>query len=260
MINIFSYVNLFVNKVYIRKGGIYIKSLFITGTDTDVGKTAAATILAAYLKQKGVRTAAYKPVQSGAEIVQGVPAAPDVELYKLANPDLTEKESYTYLFKKPCSPHLAAREEGISINPQKIIKHYEQLYAKNDFVLIEGAGGIMVPLTDEGYCMLDLIKDLAAPAVVVARTGVGTINHTVLTVARLKQEGIKVAGIIMNQMHAEDPAVEEDNQRMIEQFTMVPVISKIPYMENISAVINNSVLLEEIFSKFDNLGEIRFGE
>ncbi|CAM3550043.1 dethiobiotin synthase [Cytobacillus oceanisediminis] len=252
---IFSYVNLFVNKVYIR-GGIFIKGLFITGTDTDVGKTVASTLLTGYLKQKGVKIASYKPVQSGADTLHGKLAAPDVEFYKLANPELNDKEAYTYLFKKACSPHLAAREEGIRIEQEKIIDHYKQLEAKSDLVLIEGAGGVIVPLTDAGYSMLDLMKELAVPAVVVARTGVGTINHTVLTVDKLKQEGVPVAGVVMNRLHIGDPAVELDNQWMIEKLTKVPVIGVIPYMDNPAEAIKNPSLLEKVFSKFDILEEI----
>ncbi|KON87918.1 hypothetical protein AF332_14515 [Sporosarcina globispora] len=230
-----------------------MKSLFITGTDTDAGKTTAAALLIAYLTKKGTQVAAYKPVQSGAEIINGKLSAPDVECYKLANPELTA--SYTYLLKKPCSPHLAAREEGKEIDVNKIIEHYKQLSEDNDFVLMEGAGGVIVPLRDDGYNMLNLIKDLDVPVVIVARTGVGTINHTVLTAERLIQEGVDVKGIIMNQMSIEDTKIEQDNIRMIELMTKVPVIGMIPYLENPSSVFGDSEILEKLFSKLGNLIE-----
>ncbi|WP_312886293.1 dethiobiotin synthase [Bacillus sp. NTK034] len=219
----------------------------MTGTDTDAGKTTAAALLLAYLTKKGIQAAAYKPVQSGAEIIHDELSAPDVEFYKLANPKLAA--STTYLLKKPCSPHLAAREEEIEIEVNKIIEHYQRLSRDNEFVLIEGAGGVMVPLRDDGYNMLDLMKELSAPVVIVARTGVGTINHTVLTAERLKQEGINVIGIIMNQMTIEDTKVEQDNIRMIELMTKLPVLGTIPYIENPISAFADSEMLEQLFSK-----------
>ncbi|MGG1860822.1 dethiobiotin synthase [Cytobacillus firmus] len=224
-----------------------IRSLFITGTDTDAGKTTAAALLLAYLKKKGIQATAYKPVQSGAEMIDGVLSAPDVEFYKLANPELAA--STTYLLKKPCSPHLAAREEEVQIEVNKIIEHYQRLSRENEFVLIEGAGGVFVPLRDDGYSMLDLMKELSAPVVIVARSGVGTINHTVLTAERLKQEGINVIGVIMNQMTIEDTKVEQDNIRMIELMTRVPVLGMIPYLENPLSAFCDSEMLEHLFSK-----------
>lgn len=186
-------------------------------------------------------------MQSGAEIIHDELSAPDVEFYKLANPKLAA--STTYLLKKPCSPHLAAREEEIEIEVNKIIEHYQRLSRDNEFVLIEGAGGVMVPLRDDGYNMLDLMKELSAPVVIVARTGVGTINHTVLTAERLKQEGINVIGIIMNQMTIEDTKVEQDNIRMIELMTKLPVLGTIPYIENPISAFADSEMLEQLFSK-----------
>ncbi|MCS0823949.1 dethiobiotin synthase [Cytobacillus firmus] len=230
-----------------------MKSLFITGTDTDAGKTTAAALLIAFLTKRGTQVAAYKPVQSGAEIINGKLSAPDVEFYKLANPELTA--SYTYLFKKPCSPHLAAREEGKEIDVNKIIEHYEQLSEDNDFVLMEGAGGVIVPLRDDGYNMLNLMKDLDVPVVIVARTGVGTINHTTLTAERLIQEGVDVKGIIMNQMSIGDTKIEQDNIQMIELMTKLPVIGMIPYLENPSSAVGDSEFLENIFSKLGNIME-----
>jgi dethiobiotin synthetase len=200
----------------------------------------------AYLTKKGIQAAAYKPVQSGAEIIHDELHAPDVEFYKMANPEIAA--STTYLLKKPCSPHLAAREEEIEIEINKIIEDYHRLSREHEFVLIEGAGGVFVPLRDDGYSMLDLMKELSAPAVIVARTGVGTINHTVLTAEKLKQEGIHVIGIIMNQITKEDTKVEQDNIRMIELMTKLPVLGMIPYLENPISAFGDSEMLEQLFS------------
>ena len=186
-------------------------------------------------------------MQSGAEIIDDKLSAPDVEFYKLANPEIAA--STTYLLKKPCSPHLAAREEEVEIAINKIIEDYQQLSREHEFVVIEGAGGVFVPLRDDGYSMLDLMKELSAPAVIVAKTGVGTINHTVLTAERVKQEGIHVIGIIMNQITKEDTKVEQDNIRMIELMTKLPVLGMIPYLENPISAFGDSEMLEQLFSK-----------
>ncbi|MGJ7919035.1 dethiobiotin synthase [Neobacillus sp. LXY-4] len=227
-----------------------MSSYFITGTDTDVGKTVITALLAAYFRKQQKQVLPYKPVQSGGIDVAGNLVAPDVELYQLAIPTLNEGEANTYLFKMPSSPHLAAKEEKVEILPMKIIDHFKMLEQKYDTVLVEGAGGLIVPLQETGYCMLQLIQELSIPVILVARAGVGTINHTVLSVMALRAAGIEVAGIILNRLGLEDLKVEQDNKKMIELLTEIPVIGTVPYLDKIEDVFRNSKLLDKVLASF----------
>lgn len=233
-----------------------MNKFFITGTDTDIGKTLVTALLLAYFHKKRKNVIPYKPVQSGALEVKGKLVAPDVQLYKKVIPTLNEKDANTYLLKKPSSPHLAAREEQIHISIEKIIEHVRLLEKKYDTVLIEGAGGLIVPLNDDGYSMIHLIKELDIPVVLVAKAGLGTINHTVLSAMAMKEAGIKVACIIMNRLIEDDLTIEQDNKMMIEKLTNIPVIGTVPYLKNVEDVFQDNHLLEEILSSLQ-LKEIK---
>ncbi len=225
-----------------------MSSFFITGTDTDVGKTVTTALLAAFFNKQGKSVIPYKPVQSGAIDEAGKYEAPDVKIYQLALPALNEDEASSYLFKTPSSPHLAAREEEKTILPEKILQHIRMLEQKYETVLVEGAGGLIVPLQDDGYTMMNLIKEVAAPVILVARAGVGTINHTVLSVMAMRDAGIPIAGIILNRIIECDPVIEQDNKRMIENLTDVPVIGMIPFIKSIEEMFGNEEILAEIFA------------
>ncbi|MGX1981884.1 dethiobiotin synthase [Thermolongibacillus altinsuensis] len=209
-----------------------MKGFFITGTDTDVGKTIVTTLLLHTLQQNGVSSIAYKPVQSGAEWKDEKWVAPDVEMYRRVA-HVNEEECCTYLLKTPCSPHLAAKLDGVTIDPKEIVSHVRLLQETYECVLVEGAGGIAVPLVDDAYMIADLAADLQLPVIIVARTGVGTINHTVLTIEYAKKRGLSLAGIVMNGFSEPPTDVEMDNVRMIEKMTGIPVIGMIPYMNPI---------------------------
>jgi dethiobiotin synthetase len=225
-----------------------MSSFFITGTDTDVGKTVTTALLAAFFNKQGKSVIPYKPVQSGAIDEVGKYEAPDVKLYQLALPNLNVDEASTYLFRTPSSPHLAAREDGQTILPEKILQHVRMLEQKYDLVLVEGAGGLIVPLQDNGYSMMNLIKDVAAPVILVARAGVGTINHTVLSVMAMKDKGIPIAGIILNQLIECDQVIEQENKRMIEYLTDVPVIGLIPFIKSVEEMFGNEGIMDEILA------------
>ncbi|MBE2939658.1 MULTISPECIES: dethiobiotin synthase [Anoxybacillus] len=206
-----------------------MKGFFITGTDTDVGKTFVTVCMLRTLMNKQIRATAYKPIQSGAQWQGGKWVAPDVEMYRQVI-DVTDEEGYTYLLQTPCSPHLAARMDGVTIEPSRIVAHVKKLQQTYDFVLVEGAGGIAVPLVDESFLVAHLAQALSLPLIIVARASVGTINHTVLTVEYARAHGLHIAGIIMNGFSTPTNEIERDNIRMIETMTGVPVIGNIPHM------------------------------
>jgi dethiobiotin synthase len=185
--------------------------LFITGTDTGVGKTLLSALLVAALRRKY-----WKPIQTG--IGEGTDRE-TVLKWAGVNADQTYPESYA--FGPPVSPHLAAERAGRHIDLQRI-----QRPASNEALIIEGAGGVFVPIND-GAFMLDLMRLLAAPAVVATRTSLGTINHTLLTIAAIRDARLPLRGVVM--------IGEEniDNRRAIEKHGNVAVIGFIPWLEPI---------------------------
>lgn len=196
------------------------KGVFIIGTDTDVGKTFVTAGITYKLKESGYKVIAYKPVQSGGIIPQDCKYVK--EMCDLENP---YEEMNTYCLKEEVSPHLASRMENRRIDKAKIVNHYNELINTYDYVIVEGAGGIVVPLIENEYFVYDLIKDLDLEVVIVARAGVGTINHTVLTNEFLKQKNIKAKGIIINQYN--EKFYEDDNITAIENLTNLSVVGKL---------------------------------
>lgn len=200
---------------------------FITGTDTSAGKTVLSALLTAALD--GVY---WKPVQSGA--CEGTDRA---AVMRMAGIPGSRTRPECYCFGPPVSPHLAAREAGVTIDLGSI-RPPEDL--DRAALIAEGAGGIFTPL-NENSTILDLIVQLGFPAVVAARTSLGTINHTLLTVAALRNAGACVRGVVM----LGEPNLE--NRRAIEHYGNVPVIGTAPWLE----VIDRAALIGVFETQFD---------
>ena len=170
------------------------KAVFITGTDTGVGKTVVTAALAALLLEKGSLTGVIKPFQTGTEL----DGLSDAEfIYGFLERDCVLSEVSPCRLRVPLSPYRAAEIEGINIPLENIIEHTRDYISRNDVTLIEGAGGLCVPVT-ESYMMADLAVDLEAPVIVVARPGLGTLNHTALSVEYARQRGAQVLGVVIN--------------------------------------------------------------
>jgi dethiobiotin synthetase len=211
------------------------QGVFITGTDTGVGKTVIAAGLAAYLKVQAIKVAVMKPVQTGGKKVNGKLESEDLNLLLRASA-VKESQAMTnpYCLELPAAPSLAAEAAGIKLDPRRIIEAYHNLAARYRMVIVEGAGGLMVPLR-AAYTFVDLIKQLKLPLVIVARASLGTINHTALTVNCAQGAGIMVAGIILNHTQAgKGDIVEKANPEIIQQLTGVPVWGVMPYSPSIS--------------------------
>ncbi|GHH97567.1 dethiobiotin synthase [Neobacillus kokaensis] len=222
---------------------------WITGTDTDVGKTLVTTYFMHYFQSKGENVIPYKPIQTGL-IVEGSRAYyGDTEFYQTFSANTLVKEDLnSYSFVEPASPHYAARLEGAKINEEVILQHIEQLKPKYDRVICEGAGGLYVPINEQrNYHFLNLIKQSQLPAVVVARTKLGTINHTLLTLEALKINDVPVAGIVFNAF--EDTELERDNIQTIQQLTNLPtlVIPKLTNLADFKTIeISNKLFFERV--------------
>jgi dethiobiotin synthase len=192
-------------------------SVFVTGTDTGVGKTLVSALL---LRRYGgdVPLGYWKPIATGS--VEGR----DTEWVRRRAGHAATIAEERYLFRPPVSPHLAARRAGARISPSSVVKAFAGLRRANPALrwVIEGAGGLLVPLTDRGYLLADLIAELELPALIVARSTLGTINHTLLSVEAARARGIPVLGVVLN-----GPANPE-NARAIERFGKVRVIGQLP--------------------------------
>ena len=205
-----------------------MNGLFITGTDTDIGKTALSALLLAELRRRNINAAPMKPAQTGCN-----GDVPDLD-YSLSMANLSvSPEDYSnmspYTFEPACSPHLAAERAGAGIEIAEIVIAARTLAKEYDFIITEGAGGIMVPL-NRRELMLDLMQALRFPIVLVARPGLGTINHTLLSIRALRSDGLNIAGVVFVESKNTAPRfIEEDNGNTIEQFGKIPILGTIPY-------------------------------
>lgn len=210
------------------------RGLFITGTDTGVGKTAITAVLLTVLRARGVDAVPMKPIQTGCLKRGGEVVAPDLDhclrVVKY-NPTVAEAEwMCPYRFVPACSPHLAARLARRPIQLRRISAAFRQLVARHDFVLVEGAGGVFTPLGG-GRTMLDLMHTLDLPALVVARPGLGTVNHTLLTLAALRAAQVPIVGVMLCATRpGRRGQVERDNYQAIAELGQVAVLGRLPYI------------------------------
>lgn len=183
-----------------------IKGVFVTGTDTGVGKTLIAAALARFLREKGLRVAGMKPVETGVADPSG--PGQDAALLQWACGATEDPETIApYRMRQPLAPSVAAEKEGVRINTARIIDASRLLSENNDFIIVEGAGGLMVPLSG-GLLMADLALQTGLPLLVVCRPGLGTINHTLLTLFAARAMEIPLAGFIINGMPQDPDAAE----------------------------------------------------
>lgn len=208
------------------------KGIFIIGTDTGVGKTVVSAALVSRLRWDGECAGYFKPVLSGAGFKDGS-LIPGDALFVKALSGLTEDNSNLApcLFPNPVSPHLAAEMVGRSVEIEVIKEKYHDLNDKYDYLVVEGCGGLAVPLTRDGYMLYDLVKELDLGCLVVAGAALGTINHTLLTVRYGQSLNIRVKGIIINGYTG--GICEDDNIRMIEKLAGLPIIAVIPKIQGV---------------------------
>lgn len=214
------------------------KGIFITGTDTGVGKTYVAAGIAAALKQRGIDPGVMKPVETGCRARRGRLIPRDTGmLMKAAGVGDSASLVNPYQFRKPLAPFVAANLEKKKIEPAKIITAFQALSKKHEFMIVEGAGGILVPLS-RTYFYLDLAEDIGLPVLIVARPGLGTINHTLLTITALRQRKITIAGVVINHAEAGKPGLaEKTNPALIEKLSGVKLLGIIPFGSKAIALI-----------------------
>lgn len=231
------------------------KGIYIIGTDTGVGKTVVSAGLMYLLLAEKYKSAYLKPVASGAVDINGVTEAIDAEFVRTASGFIEEKENMTpFVFKNEVAPHLAARLEQMPINVHLIKNRLQYLKGRYEWIIAEGAGGLAVPLNDEGYMQHDLIRELGFSCLLVARAGLGTINHTLLTMHFARSAGLKIKGIIINGFTGD--LLERDNVKTIEKFTGVSYIVKLPALTGVDTEKSQTGNLQEVFEKSILIDEI----
>ncbi|MEZ5426472.1 MAG: dethiobiotin synthase [Pyrinomonadaceae bacterium] len=197
-----------------------MRGIFVTGTDTGIGKTVVSAALVCAWRS-AEKVCYWKPVQTGIEEDDDT-----ATVRKLAACSVEEIFDRGFRLEKPLSPHLSARLAGVEIGVGKILQFAEKI-PEERFLIVEGAGGLLVPLNEE-QLMIDLIRALGLPVLIVARSSLGTINHTLLTVESLRRRDLKISGIVL----VGEPNAE--NKKAIEHFSNVPVLAEMPKFEKLN--------------------------
>ena len=207
------------------------KGIFVTGTDTGVGKTLVAGGIAALFRESGIDVGVMKPAESGCRRENGVLIPMDAIFLKEMSGCQDELDLITpYALEHPLAPGLAAELEGVHIRLEVIREAYFTLASRHEVVLVEGAGGMLVPVTSD-LLMADLVKELGGlPLLVVTRTLLGTINHTLLTLYYIRREGMQVLGIVMNQTCPQYGLAESLNPRVLQQWGQSPFLGNLPFL------------------------------
>ncbi|MEK5232386.1 dethiobiotin synthase [Lysinibacillus sp. FSL K6-0232] len=221
---------------------------WVVGTDTDVGKTVVTTLLMRQLQQEYLQVIPYKPVQTGEVCVNGHGYYEDTAMYqKYSLQTLKEEHLNSYSLREAASPHFAAQLEGQQIEVDKLLQHIEELQQSYEVVICEGAGGLFVPLDSEKRTtFLDVIVRSQLPVVLVTRTALGTINHTLLTMEALQARQIEVLGIVFNGYTGS--VLEQDNINTILTYHPVPY-AIIPSLQDSAQLVAYAIKTTSLFER-----------
>ena len=208
--------------------------LFITGTDTGVGKTLVAGAIARILTDNGLKVGVFKPIATGCNRTWEGLVSYDTEfLATCANSELSLSTITPVGYLTPAAPIVSAACEEQPINFNKIAAAYKDICENSDIVIVEGIGGVRVPLTVE-FDLLDLAVEFALPVVIVARPNLGTINHTLMTIDCVRAAELKIAGIVINGYDATKSTVaEETAEQVIAQCGGVKILCVVPFDETV---------------------------
>jgi dethiobiotin synthetase len=205
---------------------------FVTGTDTGIGKTVTSCALLGAFASRGERAVGMKPVAAGLEDVNGEMVAPDVvALRKAGNVDADARHANPYAFAPPIAPHLAAAGAGITISLAAIADAYGALALQADRVVVEGAGGALVPLA-RGVDMLDIPRALGLPVILVVGLRLGCLNHALLSALAVRARGLNLAGWIANTIDPKMPMLSE-NLETLRQALPAPSLGVFPYLGSV---------------------------
>ena len=235
-----------------------MNGLFVTGTGTGVGKTIVASALAGLFARKGYSVGVLKPVQTGAERnASGILESQDARfIASSCGCEAVGRTLNPYCFEPACSPHLAAEMAGASICPNEIESAYKELSEQYEIVIVEGAGGLMVPLTTD-FFICDLVHMLDIPLLIVSLNTLGTINHSILTVRQALLADLNVLGFIFNHpVSGPVGFVEETNPRIVQDLTGIEVFGTIPYDSHLRVEKNLQGNTLKFIERYINIGSL----
>ena len=224
-----------------------MNSFFITGTDTDVGKTYVTAGIAAALKKQGKDVGIMKPFAAGTPQNTGYKSEDVQILSKAAQVNDPEKLVNPYFFLIPASPFTAAKNFGIKIDIKMVLSCFKQLSSLHEILLVEGIGGAMTPIL-QNYFVTNLIKDMNLETIIVTSSKIGTVNHTLMTCKMCQYYKINIRGIIINNLNLNGYSMDVLT-RDLEELTKIEVIGSIPYFEKF----NLEQLSKTIINEFDSL-------
>jgi dethiobiotin synthetase len=209
-----------------------VKGVFVTGTGTGVGKTVVCGLLAGFLRTRGMRVTTQKWVETG-----GTDGPSDIDVHRRLMggpgpaPEPPPADRRPYRFSLPASPHLAAAREGRRVDPAVLEAAYRRLEGTHDAVLVEGAGGFLVPLSEE-LLTGDLVARIGLPVLVVAANRLGCVNDALLTVEAVRRRGIPLLGLVFNRLPGEGGGTraeaQADNPRIVAEISRAPVLGEVP--------------------------------
>lgn len=223
----------------------------VTGIDTDIGKTVVTGMLAKSFNNHGINTITQKFVQTGCE-----GSSEDIVIHRqimgMEMLDIDYKGiTCPYIFPVPCSPHLAAKLANKTIDCDRILQATQSLTALYDMVLLEGAGGLLVPITEE-YTFLDYLERQRYPLILVTSPRLGSINHTLAAIELAYRRGLEVAGIVYNRHNETDPTIAEDSREIfklyLEKYGFTPKIADIYQMESYGSNSSSPDLYTQLFA------------
>ena len=223
------------------------KGIFISGTDTEIGKTVVTAALACCLQKSGLNVKAVKPFQTGTEL-EGLL---DIEfVYKMLGAGFDLDEVCPVRLEKPLSPHAAAALENKELDVAKVVESLKQKFMHSeDTVLFEGAGGLLVPITKD-YFMSDFAREMGLSLVIVSRPGLGTLNHTLLSIEHAKRAGLEILGVVISNYPKNPGLAESLNIAALQELTDVDVIGVIPSIEGLDVQKGTSGNLAQNCSDF----------
>ena len=201
-------------------------AIFITGTDTGVGKTLVAAALARHFSSQGMKVGVMKPIETGVKNLAGLGADAALLRWAAGATDDTELIS-PYRFEQPVAPCQAANAAREQIDPDKIVAAYHALRRGKDIVLVEGAGGLMVPIQG-GYIMADLAKQMGLPMLVITHPRLGTLNHTLLTTFAARAMDLQLCGFIINQMPDNPDEAEREAPHLLSSLASADMLGVLP--------------------------------
>ncbi|MFQ5920693.1 MAG: dethiobiotin synthase [Nitrososphaerales archaeon] len=208
-----------------------MNGIFVTGTDTGVGKTVVAAGIAGAMKKDGIDVGVMKPVATGIPQKNDL-RSPDAELLARASGSKDPESEINPIFLPlEASPLAASRTLNTEVKPGEVFSAFERLTARHDYMVVEGIGGVMVPIKKD-YFVIDMIKEMKLPVLIVCRAQLGTLNHTVLTVRACQEYNLDLAGIVVNGVHDGD-ALEKGTPEIIREVTGAFVIGTVPFVENL---------------------------